>query len=199
MIKRILLIAAGLLLSLGMQAQFFKAGPVYTLPEGDMLRLTRFQKIEYFNIIFVGDFNGRTASFTEVICADGQITSRPVYSFDLKSDTLHLTAIAQAVGGDSVRIAVSNEYGIPYADNTFRMDFAEQILMETFIPAEDIITTNSLPVIAYTRGIDISRKIGEWLFTGQDYCGLRDANIHPSQWTGKFGLKNYIYYELTVE
>lgn len=70
------------------------------------------------------------------------------------------------------------------------------ILIET---ALNVNQDEEIPVFAYARGIKKRMTFRGTETWAVDYCGLRDAKVHPSEWYKKFGITNYVYYTVRFE
>ena len=72
------------------------------------------------------------------------------------------------------------------------------ILMETY-PAIKQTKEETIPLIAFTEGERGTWERNGHILEGIDYCGVRDAKIHPSRWFEKFHIKDYVYFEIEFQ
>ena len=70
--------------------------------------------------------------------------------------------------------------------------------METY-PAIKQTKEETIPLIAFTEGTPQIFEIAGRKLEGLDYCGVRDAKIHPSRWFEKFHIKDYVYFEIEFQ
>ncbi len=55
--------------------------------------------------------------------------------------------------------------------------------------------TDTIPLMAYTTGIPMKKKVGDKVYSGYYICGVRYSKVHPSEWKEKYNLPDYIYFE----
>ena len=55
--------------------------------------------------------------------------------------------------------------------------------------------TDTIPLLAYSTGIQGNIKINGEVYERYDICGLRYSKVHPSEWKEKYNLRGYIYFE----
>jgi len=98
-------------------------------------------------------------------------------------------------GKDTVRIVCKHQM-----KNDLRIAIPGRlcILMETYLPVEST-TDDAIPLIAFTEGMTKAFEIDGRKLEGLDYCGIRDAKIHPNRWFEEFNIKNYVYFEIEFE
>ena len=70
--------------------------------------------------------------------------------------------------------------------------------METY-PAIKQTKEETIPLIAFTEGERGTWERNGFTLEGIDYCGVRDAKIHPSRWFEKFHIKDYVYFEIEFQ
>ncbi len=163
----------------------------------DLEKLTTFQGIRYFEITVKGDFKGKMIKLVQHVYHNGQETIKED-AYQLQSRKVIFEIWAQpAIEGDSVKIGIKTPFF--YQPHFYiHMDVNDRpILMETFL--SDYKNLEVIPLVAYTPGIKSVFYMNGENYTAIDYCGVRDAHIHPSEWKEKFGILNYLYYELKIE
>ncbi len=110
----------------------------------------------------------------------------------VKSDSIRLILGARPIDSDSVFIALEGpvlfKSGIAVATDRC-------ILMETY-PAHPVSVNDTIPIMAYTTGIPQRMNLGGKTMEVTYYCGLRDACVHPLEWYEKYGIKDFIYYDV---
>lgn len=186
------------LVSFSISAQSSKVEVSYSLCEDDMMReLMDFQGIRYYQVFIKGDFSGKMCNLVMVHCTDGQLSYDKPIRFQEKDSVIKLTYFAQSIDNDTTKISLKSKvmnstrkYGIKNGGN--------HILMETF-PAVPLTIADTIPVIAYTTGLEQKFMLDGKAVTSIDYCGLRYANVDPKEWTEKYGIKDFVYYMIYFE
>lgn len=150
------------------------------------------QGVQHFRVTLRSEFNGKRAKMKKVTCDNGTFTER-----NLLPDVMHLVFtdsierldfMALPFGSDSLRIACFYPDGgnRRLFEDTVKID-RMKILLETLTPG----IGPDYPMIAYSAGIPING--GTW------FCGLRDAGTEPRLWYEKHGIRDYVYYAVTIE
>lgn len=176
------------------QAQTIKTSYVNmldSLPTAMQEYLTM-QGVQHFRVTLTGEFNGRRAKMKRITCDNGKFGEQNVMS-----DIMHLIFtdsiesldfMAVPLGEDSLRIACfypeSDKYRL--FEDKVKADKLK-ILLETLTSGNG----PDFPVIAYSTGIPVNG--GTW------FCGLRDAGTEPRLWYEKHGIRDYVYYAVTLE
>lgn len=162
----------------------------------DLLRdLMDFQGIHCFDVR-VKSTCKLPYTLSMVHCVDGQEERTDIFSpFPLELDTLtSFRFIAQAVSADTVRIAYKGQLN---SEQKIAIPTRYCILMET-LPPHAYAPTDTIPLIAYTPGHEVSVEINGQELKRIDFCGVRFSGKHPSEWHRAFGIKDYIYFELIL-
>lgn len=118
----------------------------------------------------------------------------------LMSDYIHLVFtdsietvdfMAVPYGNDSLRVNCFHIEGdggrVRLFADTLKSDW-RKILLETLTPGNG----PDYPIMAYSSGIPIPG--GAYWF-----CGLRESGTEPRLWYEKHGIKDYVYYTVTLE
>lgn len=102
---------------------------------------------------------------------------------------------SQVLSSDTVRIRIARPIS-----TSFKVPLPTSgcILMET-ISDVPYALTDRIPLIAYTPGHQGEVEINGMKGTFIDYCSVRDAHKHPSEWHELFNIGNYIYFELEIQ
>lgn len=164
-----------------------------------------FEGITYMEILFGEDVKARKLSMIKVVCRDGVFDETDLGAgWDEAgmaiSGVESFRILAKPLSDDQIRIMVrSNAFsmGAEVIDLPVNPHYT---LMETYDGAQGEMTDGrepivypidaEVPLVAYTTGIE--KKMGDMKYI--DFCGLRDAHVHPRLWFEKFGIKNYVYY-----
>ena len=96
---------------------------------------------------------------------------------------------------DTVRIICKHQ---EKHDLRISVPVLRSILMETY-PIIKQTKDETIPLIAFTEGTPKNFEINGIQMKGLDYCGVRDAKIHPSRWFEKFNIKDYAYFEIEFQ
>lgn len=182
------------------------------LENRELADIAGFLGMEYRKIIITGDIKGRNfITFTHVV-KDGKDSIRLIDTsyFPMGKDTLQI--IIKTLSIDDNKVKIGRDYGRWSSRNIIfeigdNGEYASSVLMETALgdglkhkhdddgSASDYYLTtldNMIPIVAYSPGIPI--EVGGEIW--RDFCGLRDAGIHPSLWVEKFEIKNYLYFDI---
>lgn len=165
-----------------------------SLPEL-MQQYFEMQGVQSMSVTMRGEFNGKRGKIKKVICSDGKFSEK-----EMLSDFLHFVLVDSmetldfmAVPKDENKLLITCFY--PELGNQLFCDTLDitrnNILMETYTAGND----STIPIIAYTSGIQIDSEIGPMIW----YCGLRDSGIDPRRWYEKHGIDNYVYYSISLE
>ena len=194
MSKRTIIAALLTVVTMAGQAQTFNTGYediLDSLPTA-MQEYLKMQGVQHFRVILTGEFNGKRAKLKKVSCNNGKFEERillPDIMHLVFNDSIEkLDFMAVPFGSDSLRIACFypeiNNYRL--FEDKVKADYTK-VLLETQTPGNG----PAYPVIAYSAGIPI--KGGSWI------CGLRDSGTEPQLWYEKHGIKDYVYYTVTLE
>ena len=78
---------------------------------------------------------------------------------------------------------------------TVAVPTAEHMLVACHFGRE-YCAADTIPLVAYTTGIPTKFDLGDGKTADGWYiCGLRDSNVHPSQWKDRYHLPDYLYFE----
>lgn len=196
-----------LVVLLMMQSSFFSWGQnvitkdsitvSYEFPKDKFLHMfMEYQKVYALDVIVKSTKGDLFYNIDMVRYTDGQVKREHITEDYLqKLDTLnHFYCFAQASSNDTAHIAIM--YPI-YSEWNIPINTKNCILMET-LPLHAYATTDTIPLIAYTTGHEVTI---EW--NGQPtkaivFCGVRYSKKHPSEWHKAFNLKDYLYFELIL-
>ncbi len=159
--------------------------------------LMDFQGIKYFEIILHGNIKGKEAILVGHVFKNGHETVyHDLPSIHLKNKRNSIQVWAQATEGDSVKILLqTSSFGL---SRYCAMRISDSpILMETYIPKDQ--KPETIPIIAFTPGLKEEMIINGEKYARIDYCKLRDARVHPAEWKEKFGLLDYLYFEIKIK
>ena len=114
-----------------------------------------------------------------------------------ENDSLCLKFYAIPSGQDTVSLRIDCTAGkitLPIKKNS-----EEAILMETFLN-KPLTVDEPIPIISLNAGeyFEVELPTGAKM-TGRHYCPIRDEHIHPSLWTEKYKMDDYIYFEVKFE
>lgn len=186
------------LVSFSMSAQSSKVAVSYELCKDDMMReLMDFQDIRYYQVFIKGDFSGKMCNLVMVHCRDGQLSYDSPVRFQEKDSIIQLTYFAQSIDRDTVKMSLKSKA----IHSTSKQDIKNcksHILMET-LTEEPLTTADTIPVIAYTTGLEQKFMFDGKPVIGIDYCGLRFAKVNPKEWPEKYGVKDFVYYIIYFE
>jgi len=103
-------------------------------------------------------------------------------------------SLAFGVDGEVEDLGVPSRYRLPYKNG----QTCSLILMETCLDTP-LTQRDEIPLFAITSGIckEIEYEGQQALL--QDFCGLRDKHINPSQWCQVEGVGDYFYYTLVFK
>lgn len=109
-----------------------------------------------------------------------------------ESDSIRLIVGTRPINSDSVFIALD---GPVLFNSGIAVATDRRILMETY-SAHPVTVNDTIPVMAYTTGIPRRMNFDGKTVDVTHYCGLRDARVHPLEWYEKYGIKDFIYYDV---
>lgn len=196
--KKTILTALLALITVTGQAQVIKTGYeniTDSLPTA-MQEYLEMQRVEHFRVTLTGNFDGKRAKIKKVTCDNaGAFTERTLMSeyihlvFTDSIETVDFMAVPY--GNDSLRINcfyIEGDGGrVRLFADTLKSDW-RKILLETLTPGNG----PDYPIMAYSSGIPIPG--GAYWF-----CGLRESGTEPRLWYEKHGIKDYVYYTVTLE
>lgn len=113
----------------------------------------------------------------------------------VRGDSLTVLFGARPIGPDSVYVVIDGPF---MAKGGRRVSTANHVLMETY-PEAVVSVADTIPVIAYVAGIPHKVKHGDAVYEAVDYCGLRDSRTHPREWYAKYGIEDFIYYDVVID
>lgn len=185
---------------LGFQGVFAQSSNVVTAfeyPEDDyVVYLNRFLNIGMIKAVVCGDsLANREYDIELVVCRDGDFERKNLtegLNFTARSDSLAFYFIAQPLSPDKVRVEF---YGPLGHKEEIVIDTTNSLLIEPERSA-GYGYGESIPLMAYSPGILQEVEINGKIFQGMDVCGVRYSEIPPSEWHDKFGIKDYLYFEL---
>ena len=114
-----------------------------------------------------------------------------VYS-SADSDTLDFIFFARQTCPDTVLLSWTGE-GAVYKNKLPVPQSTHPILMETYSDRA-YTDKDSIPIMAYSTGQPLEFEMNGEKQTFIDYCGLRDAKVHPREWPAKYGIKDFVYF-----
>lgn len=170
----------------------------YTMVEDeDLYRLMGFLDVYRLDVKVIGEgLKGREFRVVTVTCKDSVFTEtggeRSGIIVSADSDTLDFIFFARQTCPDTVLLSWTGE-GAVYKNKLPVPQSTHPILMETY-SAEPITTGGAVPIMAYSPGQTVEVEMFGQKGSYIDYCGLRDAKVHPSEWPAKYGIKNFVYF-----
>ncbi|MDO4159796.1 MAG: hypothetical protein Q4D41_05020 [Prevotellaceae bacterium] len=164
----------------------------YELPkDAFVLKLMEFQGVYGENVILKIPDNNIPFAIYMVISRNGKEERNTIFEGEggELSKVNNLYFFAKAESPDTVRISgIGMNIYLP-------METKDCILMETY-SKNGYTTSDRIPLIAYTNGHKIKLNVNNETREIVDYCEVRDAKIHPSEWHDKFDIKEYVYFEI---
>lgn len=138
--------------------------------------------------------DGKPVDSEELVVWDWAITSER-----LTGDTISIRLLAQPLGADSVGLwlGCNNSIQIPVRLRFPEVNRLSPIWLETYVKATE--SSKQIPIIAFTPGIMTKTTFYGQEGTLVDYCGLRDAELHPRYWAGELGIQNYVYFTIEFQ
>lgn len=129
-----------------------------------------------------------------VVC-DGPETERTKMSYvPIQRDSTQI--IVTALPKDSMTVAI-------YVNGVYK--FVQDVHIPTYqhllIGCEfgwEFNDTDTIPLMAYSTGIEGKIRINGEIYDSYDICGIRYSKVHPSGWKEKYNLPGYIYFEAVL-
>lgn len=150
-----------------------------------------------FDVTLQGNIKDTPYKLYQVHVKEGNIerTEIPHDKVCLADNIQHFFFASTMEGKDKVRITCKHQVK---DELQITIPAYRCILMETY-PTIKQTKDETIPLIAFTEGTyRIFERDGVKL-EGLDYCGVRDAKLHPSQWFEKFNIKDYVYFEIDFQ
>lgn len=161
----------------------------------DLYRLMDFLDVYRLDVKVIGEgLEGREFRVITAICQDSVFTEKGAdgYSLSAHSDTLDFTFFAKQTSPDTVKISWTGG-GAMFEDELPAPESSHPILMETY-STSPLTTGDTVPIMAYSPGQTVEVEMFGQKGSYIDYCGLRDAKVHPSEWPAKYGIKDFVYF-----
>ncbi len=150
-----------------------------------------------FNVILQGNIKDTPYKLYQIHVKEGNVErTEIVQEKPCTADSIqHFFFASIMEGKENVRIICNHQ-----EKNELQITIPayQYILMETY-PSIKQTKDEILPLIAFTKGKFNIFEIDGIKYEGLDYCGVRDAKIHPSQWFEKFNIKDYVYFEIDFQ
>lgn len=205
--KRYLLITLCMLLSAFQFLQAQEAEPEDSIivsyetpalrPENAFLRdLMEFQGIQCIDVT-VKSTKPITYTLYQVNNIQGKETRKSIeFPFAQNQENeITFRFMSQAMSPDTARIVLCRPMHCSFQ---VPLSTTGCILMET-ISDKPYSLTGRIPLIAYTPGHKEEVELNGIKGTFVDYCGVRDAHKHPTEWHKLFNIGDYIYFELEIQ
>ena len=155
----------------------------YTMVEDeDLFRLMDFLDVYRLDVKIIGEgLEGREFRVITAICQDSVFTEKGAdgYSLSAQSDTLDFTFFARQTSPDTVKISWTGG-GAMFEDELPAPESSHPILMETYSTGP-LTTGDTVPIMAYSPGQTVEVEMFGQKGSYIDYCGLRDAKVHPRE------------------
>ena len=161
----------------------------------DLFRLMDFLDVYRLDVKVIGEgLEGREFRVITAICQDSVFTEKGAdgYSLSAQSDTLDFTFFARQTSPDTVKISWTGG-GAMFEDELSVPESSHPILMETYSTGP-LTTSGTVPIMAYSPGQTVEVEMFGQKGSYIDYCGLRDAKVHPSEWPAKYGIRDFVYF-----
>lgn len=156
--------------------------------------IAQLQQIHILENTITGRFSGRHYTLNIVRSLNGKEERTPLGEYACASDTLRFHIASQAAGTDSVQFTIPTPTGL--ACKHAIGNAPQCILMETY-PEDTLTTTDTIPVMAFSPGKALEFTLPDGrIVRGMHYCSVRDGHFAPSEWHERFGLQDYIWFEL---
>lgn len=169
----------------------------YEFPKDKFLYMfMEYQKVYALDVIVKSTKRDLFYGIDMVRYTDGQVKREHLTeNYLLKLDTLnHFYCFAQASSNDTAHIAIMHPI---YSEWNIPINTQNCILMET-LPLHAYATADTIPLIAYTTGHEVTIEWNGQPTKAIDFCGVRYSKKHPSEWHKAFNLKDYLYFELIL-
>ncbi len=127
-----------------------------------------------------------------VIAGSDSISQMVPFPLPMIGDSSAIYFGVRPVNVDSIYVVIDGPFSTRFG---IRVNTENHILMETY-GSLPFSVADTIPLIAYSTGI-----VKELSYKGQvvkniNYCQLRDARLHPSKWYEKYGIDDFIYYDI---
>ena len=170
----------------------------YEYPDDKYLRgMMHFSGIHCFDVKLKSTAPPQLYKLQMVRCTDGKTERTDMFGgmYNRLDSINSFLFFAQAESADTVHISCS---GRMFIEQHIPIPTQGCILMET-LPVRAYTPADTIPLIAYTTG---HQK--ETVWHGQkgtyiDFCEVRFSKTHPSEWHEKFGIKDYLYFDLIMQ
>lgn len=150
-----------------------------------------------FDVTLQGKLNNTSYTLYQVHVKEGKIEKKEIAQAKTEAtDSIqHFLFASIAEKKDTLRLICKHQ-----EKNDLRINIPTYgfILMETY-PTIKPTKDKTIPLIAFTPGAEKIFEIEGKQYNGYDYCGVRNANLHPSKWFETFGIKDYIYFEIKYQ
>ena len=150
-----------------------------------------------FDVTLKGKINGTPYKLYQVHVKEGKAERTEIKQEKIcTADSIqHFLFASIMESKESVRIICNHQ-----TKNDWKITIPSYqcILTETY-PAIKQTKEETIPLIAFTEGTHQIFEIAGRKLEGLDYCGVRDAKIHPSRWFEKFHIKDYVYFEIEFQ
>lgn len=150
-----------------------------------------------FEVVLKGNMKGTPYKLYQIHVKEGKANRMEISQEKacIADSTLHFIFVSIMEKKDTVRIICNHQ-----EKNELQIVIPayRAILMETYLsikPTKD----DPIPLIAFTEGQPKTFDFDGVKLEGLDYCGVRDAKIHPSRWFEKFHIKDYVYFEIEFQ
>lgn len=170
----------------------------YDSPDYDNMflkNLMELQEIKQKKVIVAGN-DLKNKNFVlrshHVVSGSDSISQMVPFPIPMREDSLAVYFGVRPVNADSVYVVIDGPFNTRFG---MRVNTEYHILMETY-GSSSFAVIDTIPLIAYSTGV-----VKEINYNGQvgksiDYCQLRDACVHPSKWYEKYGIDDFIYYDI---
>lgn len=156
--------------------------------------IAQLQQICVLENTITGPISGRHYTLEMVRSLDGIEERIPLGEYACASDTLRFHIASQPAGADSVQFTIPTPTGV--ACKHAIGDAPQCILMETY-PEGSLTTDDTIPVMAFSPGETLEFPLPDGrIVRGMHYCSVRDGHLAPARWHERFGLQDYIWFEL---
>ena len=150
-----------------------------------------------FDVTLKGKINGTPYKLYQVHVKEGKAERTEIKQEKIcTADSIqHFLFASIMESKESVRIICNHQ-----TKNDWKITIPSYqcILMETY-PAIKQTKEETIPLIAFTEGETGTWERNGFILEGIDYCGVRDAKVHPSRWFERFKIKDYVYFEIDFQ
>lgn len=126
-----------------------------------------------------------------VVCNGKETERTPMSYVPIQRDSTQIVVTALPKDSMTVSIYVNGSY-------KFVQDVHIPTYQHLLIGCEfgwEFNDTDTIPLMAYSTGIEGKVKINGEIYDRYDICGIRYSKVHPSGWKEKYNLSGYIYFE----